>query len=96
MSASVLIGLVMALCCAVVGLLGMLLKQRGAVEAPAVEWRRPVRSSVALLSSRVYLIGMGVAMAGWGFHVAGLALAPISLVQSVIAGGLVLLTPRAD
>ncbi|MCW3067185.1 MAG: hypothetical protein JWN32_4357, partial [Solirubrobacterales bacterium] len=35
-------------------------------------------------------------MGGWGFHVAALALAPISLVQSVIAGGLVLLTVIAD
>ena len=35
-------------------------------------------------------------MAGWGFHVGALALAPISLVQSVIAGGLVLLTVTAD
>src|SRR4051794_3886094 len=34
-------------------------------------------------------------MAAWVFHVAALALAPISLVQSVIAGGLVLLTPLA-
>src|SRR4051794_12796870 len=35
-------------------------------------------------------------MGGWGLHVAGLALAPISLVQSVIAGGLALLTVVAD
>ena len=35
-------------------------------------------------------------MAGWGLHVGALALAPISLVQSVIAGGLVLLTVTAD
>src|SRR4051812_50151338 len=35
-------------------------------------------------------------MGAWVFHVAALALAPISLVQSVIAGGLVLLTPMAD
>ncbi len=35
-------------------------------------------------------------MAAWGFHVAALALAPISLVQSVIAGGLALVTIFAD
>ena len=39
---------------------------------------------------------MIVATASWGFHVAALSLAPISLVQSVIAGGLVLLTVIAD
>jgi hypothetical protein len=37
-----------------------------------------------------------IATLGWGFHVAALSLAPISLVQSVIAGGLVLLTVTAD
>jgi drug/metabolite transporter (DMT)-like permease len=37
-----------------------------------------------------------VATTSWGFHVAALALAPISLVQSVIAGGLVLVTVLAD
>jgi hypothetical protein len=35
-------------------------------------------------------------MASWGLHVAALALAPISLVQSIIAGGLVLVTILAD
>ena len=35
-------------------------------------------------------------MGRWGLHVGALALAPISLVQSVIAGGLVLLTVVAD
>lgn len=35
-------------------------------------------------------------MASWGFHVTALALAPISLVQSIIAGGLVLVTILAD
>ena len=42
------------------------------------------------------MLGVGIALVGWGFHVAALALAPISLVQSVIAGGLVLLTVTAD
>ncbi len=96
MSASVALGLVLALCCAVIALLGFLFKQRGAVAAPAVRWRAPVRSTVALFANRWWTLGILVAMAAWVFHVAALALAPISLVQSVIAGGLVLLTPLAD
>lgn len=76
--------------------LGFLWKHKGAVDAPAVEWNRPVRSSVALLRSPWYAIGMGVAFASWGLHVTALALAPISLVQSIIAGGLVLVTLLAD
>ena len=58
--------------------------------------RRPIRTSLALFRSPWYTLGILVAMAGWGFHVGALALAPISLVQSVIAGGLVLLTVTAD
>src|SRR3954452_773326 len=92
-SASVAMGLLLALCCAVVALLGFLFKQRGAVGAPPVRWRAPVASTVALFQNRWWTLGILVAMAAWAFHVAALALAPISLVQSVIAGGLVLLTP---
>ncbi len=77
-------------------MVGFLYKHRGAVESPPVEWRRPVRTSLALFRSRWYVLGIGIATASWGFHVAALALAPISLVQSVIAGGLVLLTVVAD
>ncbi|HXV52437.1 MAG TPA: hypothetical protein VD765_04350 [Solirubrobacterales bacterium] len=77
-------------------MLGFLYKHRGAVESPQVELRRPVRTSLALFRSPWYTLGIVVAMAGWGLHVGALALAPISLVQSVIAGGLVLLTVTAD
>jgi drug/metabolite transporter (DMT)-like permease len=95
-SLSVAFGLLLALCCAVVALLGFLFKQRGAVDAPAVEWRHPVRSTGALFANRWWTLGIIVATGAWFFHVGALALAPISLVQSVIAGGLVLLTPLAD
>ena len=77
--------------------LGFLYKHRGAVESPAVELRRPVRSSLALFRSRWYTLGIvDRDRRRWGLHVAALSLAPISLVQSVIAGGLVLLTVTAD
>src|SRR4051812_34510784 len=39
---------------------------------------------------------MAVAIGSWALHVAALSLAPISLVQTVIAGGLVLLTVLAN
>jgi hypothetical protein len=58
--------------------------------------RRPIRTSLALFRSPWYTLGIVIAMVGWGLHVGALALAPISLVQSVIAGGLVLLTVTAD
>jgi len=75
---------------------GFFLKHRGAVAAPPVQWRRPLASTVALFRSPVYTLGCVVATTSWGFHVAALGLAPISLVQSVIAGGLVLVTVVAD
>jgi multidrug transporter EmrE-like cation transporter len=86
----------MAVVTAFTSIVGFLLKHRGAVVAPDVEWRHPLRSTVDLFRSPLYAIGCLVAMGSWGFHVAALALAPISLVQSVIAGGLVLLTVTAD
>jgi multidrug transporter EmrE-like cation transporter len=55
-----------------------------------------VRTSLALFRNRWYVLGIVIAIGSWGFHVGALALAPISLVQSVIAGGLVLLTVVAD
>jgi hypothetical protein len=86
----------LALATAFASVLGFLYKHRGAVESPEVDMRRPLRTSLALFRSRWYTLGIVVATAGWGLHVGALALAPISLVQSVIAGGLVLLTVTAD
>ena len=93
---TVQLGLLLALVTAFMSVFGFLLKERGAVLAEPVEWRRPVASTVALFRSPIYTLGCVVATTSWGFHVAALALAPISLVQSVIAGGLVLVTVLAD
>ncbi len=96
MSLSVVIGLALAIATALSSVLGFLYKHRGAVESPPVRRERPVRSSLVLFRSRWYTLGILIATASWGLHVAALSLAPISLVQSVIAGGLVLLTVLAD
>jgi hypothetical protein len=96
MSVSVQVGLLLAVATALTSIVGFLYKHRGAVESPPVSLRRPVRTSLALFRSRAYTLGIVIATTSWGFHVGALALAPISLVQSVIAGGLVLLTVTAD
>src|SRR5918998_240759 len=96
MSLGVQLGIAFSLATAFASIVGFLYKHRGAVESPPIEWRRPVRSSLALFRSKWYVLGILIAFGSWGFHVAALALAPISLVQSVIAGGLVLLTVTAD
>ncbi len=93
---SVQLGIALAVATALASILGFLYKHKGAVESPRVDWRRPLWSSVALFRSRWYALGVLVAMGGWGLHVAALSLAPISLVQATIAGGLVMLTVVAD
>lgn len=96
MSVSVELGLVLALLTAFGSVAGFLYKFRGARQAPAVELAHPLRSTAELFRSPLYALGIVIAFCSWGVHVGALALAPISLVQSVIAGGLVLLTFVAD
>ena len=96
MPLSVQIGLLLSVATALCSIVGFLYKHRGAVEQPDVEWRRPLWSLFMLFSSGWYALGVAIAVAGWGTHVGALALAPISLVQATIAGGLVMLTVIAD
>src|SRR4051794_32024008 len=58
--------------------------------------RHPLASAAALFRSKWWAIGFAVALFAWVLHVAALALAPISLVQAVISGGLVFLAVLAD
>ena len=96
MSASVALGLVLALLTAFGSVAGFLYKFRGARSAPPVELRRPIRSTILLFRSPVYLLGIAIGLSSWLVHVGALALAPISLAQATVAGGLVLLTVVAD
>ena len=57
MSLAVQLGLLLALATAFASVVGFLYKQRGAVESPAVELRRPVSTSLALFRSRWYVLG---------------------------------------
>jgi drug/metabolite transporter (DMT)-like permease len=90
------LGILLALGCAFATNLGFLYKHRGACAAPAVDVRHPLRSAVALFSSKWFAIGMGVATGAWVLHVAALALAPMSVVQAVLSGGVVLLAVMAE
>ncbi|MDA0184594.1 hypothetical protein OJ997_30105 [Solirubrobacter phytolaccae] len=93
---SVQLGLLCAVLTALGSIVGFFLKHKGAMKAPLVDARRPIHSTIELFKSPIYTLGCVVATTSWGFHVAALALAPISVVQSVIAGGLVLITVVAD
>jgi hypothetical protein len=89
-------GILLALACALATNLGFLYKHRGACAAPAVDIRHPLRTAGALFSSRWFTIGMLVAAVAWAFHVAALALAPMSVVQAVLASGVVMLAVMAE
>jgi drug/metabolite transporter (DMT)-like permease len=90
------LGILLALLCAASTNLGFLYKHRGACEAPPVDMRRPLASAAALWRSRWFALGMVVAIGAWILHVAALAMAPMSVVQAVLAGGVVLLAVMAE
>ena len=89
-------GILLALACALTTNVGFLFKHRGACAAPAVDFRHPLRTGKSLFSSRLFALGMLIAATAWVFHVAALAVAPLSLVQAVLAGGVVLLAVMAE
>ncbi|MEA2159384.1 MAG: hypothetical protein QOD66_1764 [Solirubrobacteraceae bacterium] len=89
-------GILLALACALATNVGFLYKHRGACAAPKVDMRRPLYSAASLFRSRLFAIGMLVAAVAWVFHVAAMSLAPLSLVQAVLAGGVVLLAVMAE
>jgi hypothetical protein len=90
------IGILLALACAFVANLGFFYKHRGANAVAKVQMRHPLRSARALYSSRWFTLGMLIATGSWGLHVAALALAPMSVVQMALAGGVVLIAVMAE
>jgi drug/metabolite transporter (DMT)-like permease len=95
-SLAVGVGLVCALLSALGTNLAFLFKHRGAVAAPEVDMRHPLRSAIGLFRSRWWSIGWGVAVGAFALHVVALGLAPISIAQAVLAGGLVFLAVLAE
>jgi drug/metabolite transporter (DMT)-like permease len=95
-SLAVGLGLICALLSALGTNLAFLFKHKGALAAPDVDMRHPVRSAIDLFRSRWWSIGWGVAAVAFALHVAALTLAPISIGQAVLAGGLVFLAVLAE
>lgn len=89
-------GLILAVGSALGTNASFLLKARGAVAAPPVRARHPLRSAVDLFRSRWFAIGWLVAVGAWALHVGALALAPLSVTQAVLSGGLVFLAVLAE
>jgi len=95
MSGGVAAGLGLAALCALGTNLGWLIKHRGAQRSPRMSHRHPWRSVRLLLTSRAFIAGLAIATAAGLLHIAALALAPISIVQAVMAGGIMILVGRA-
>jgi drug/metabolite transporter (DMT)-like permease len=90
------LGLLLAGLSALVTQVGFLLRHRGAVAAPDVDVRHPVATTVALFRQKWWSIGYALAVVAYLCHVGALTLAALSLVQAVLAGGLVVLGVVAE
>jgi len=90
------LGLGLAVGCAVLTNAGFLLRHRGAVAAPPVDGRHPLRSARGLFASKWWTIGWVGAVVAWILHVGALSLIQLSVVQAVISAGLVFLAVLAE
>lgn len=90
------LGIALAVAAALMGNLASLLKHRGCHRATPVSIRSPLRSARGLASSPWFAAGWGLAAIAWLVHVAALSMAPISIVQAVLAGGAVTLAVIAQ
>jgi hypothetical protein len=93
---NILLGILLALACALATNVGFLFKHRGACQVPAVDYLHPLRSARALFSCKTFAFGFAIATGAWAFHVAAMSMAPLTIVQSVLAGGVVLLAVMAE
>jgi drug/metabolite transporter (DMT)-like permease len=91
-----ILGLGLALASAAASNVGFLMRHRGAVEAEDVDPRHLVHSAIELFRSRWWALGYAVAVLAYVLHVGALSLAPLSLVQAVLSGGIVLLGVFAE
>ncbi len=88
MSTQTGVALVLALASTTLTNIADLLEHDAAAALPTLSLRRPLHSVQALLTDRSWLLGFALESAGFALYVAALALAPLSLVQSVAAGGI--------
>jgi len=85
------IGIGLAAAVALMTNLAALLKHRGCQQTQPVHLGRPLASLRDLARSPWFVAGWALAALAWLAHVAALSLAPISLVQAVLAAGAVTL-----
>lgn len=96
MSLAIGVGLAIAALSALASNVGFLLRDRGANAAPDVDIKKPGKTVVALFSEKWWTLGFLMAVVAWGLHMASLKLSPLSLVQVVLASGLVMMAIIAE
>jgi hypothetical protein len=87
-TAQTAIALVLALASTTLTNVAYLREHDAAAALPALSLRRPLHSVDVLLTDRSWLLGFVLESGGFALYVAALALAPLTLVQSVGAGGI--------
>lgn len=85
------VGLPLAFASALVTNAAYSFEHDAAAALPPLSPRRPFRSVKMLLGDRRWLAAFGAETAGWLMYVAALALAPLALVQAVVASGVAVL-----
>lgn len=90
------VGIGLAVAAALLTNLASLFKHRGCRCAAPVRLREPLRSVRSLASSPWFAAGWGIAALAWLIHLAALSMAPLSIVQAVLAGGAVTLAVMAQ
>jgi len=91
MPVQVWIGLVLAFASALVTNIAYSFEHDAAAALPPLSPRRPFHSVRYLLHDRKWLRAFGTETAGWLMYVAALRLAPLALVQSIVASGVAVL-----
>jgi drug/metabolite transporter (DMT)-like permease len=66
---------------------GLVLEKRALGQMPTLDMRRPPRVLVSLLTSRAWLAGFALMLAGLGCQTVVLTFEPVSIVQPVLASG---------
>jgi hypothetical protein len=88
LSAQTAVALLLALASTTLISVAYLREHDAAAALPALSLRRPFHSAALLLRDRSWLYGFALESSGFALYVAALALAPLTLVQSVSAGGI--------
>jgi len=90
-SAGIAVAFGLALASTTLTSLAYLREHDAAAAMPALSMRRPLHSLALLLADRGWLLGFAMESSGFALYAAALALAPLALVQSIVAGGIGLL-----